>query len=883
MKIQSVANEDALASLRSSRDGLSEAEAARRLYEFQPNRIDRVVRMPWWRRLAAGLTHFLAVVLWFAAGLAFFAEASDPGKGMATLGVAIVGVIVINAFFSFWQEHRAERAIQALEQLMPDRVRVMRGGRLRELDSTELVPGDLIFLSAGDNVPADCRLIESFDVRINNATLTGESYPVGRDSEPTGSTDLVHCRNILLAGTALMSGEGRAVVFATGMRTEFGRIAHLTQVGGEVTSPLQREINRISRLIAGLAALLGVVFFVLGQWIGLPFWDSFLFAIGIIVANVPEGLLPTVTLSLAMGAQRMAEKNVLIRHLPSVETLGSTTVICTDKTGTLTENRMEVRAAVWGERAENDPTTQSAVLPLSLTTAAALCHNLQPGEIDGRPSLVGDPLEQALVSMVSNIDARLPEAPRVDEVPFNAERRMLSTLHRTESGLMLYSKGALESLLPRATHMEMEGAIQPLTEQRRQRFRDAERRLADRGLRVLAFACRPVNEGYERATLEQDLILIGLVGLEDPPRPEVPAAIARSRDAGIRVVMVTGDHPRTAEAVAREIGLASERPVVITGRALAAMSHSQLRLALDAKQLIFARVTPEQKLLIVKTLQEKREIVAVTGDGVNDAPALRHGDIGIAMGVTGSDVARQASDMVLLDDNFASIVAAIEEGRGVFQNIRRFMTYILSSNIPEIVPYLAFVLFRIPLPLTVVQILAVDLGTDMVPALGLGAERPDPALMQRPPRARHERLLDRRLLARAYLFLGPLEATAALAAFFFVLNSGGWEYGETLGTDTPLYLHATAACFSAIVAMQVANVFLCRSEHGRPFGAGPPNRWIWLGVTLELLLVLLIDYTAFGNRLLGTAPLSIHVWLFILPFVVFMVFIEGLRKYLLRD
>jgi sodium/potassium-transporting ATPase subunit alpha len=876
MKIQTLGPQEALASLQSGPEGLAEAEAERRLAIFQANRILHLRAAPWWRRFVAGFIHFLAIVLWLAAGLAFFAEWRDPGKGMATLGVAIICVILINALFSYWQEYRAGRSILALERLMPDSVRVLRAGRLRKLNRALLVPGDVVLLSAGDNVPADCRVLEAFDVRINMAALTGESYPVARDAEPSDAPDLLHCRNILLAGTTLLSGEARTLIYATGMRTEFGRIAHLIQAGGDVESPLQRQINRLSRLIAMLAVLLGLVFFGLGQWIGLGFWNSFLFAIGIIVANVPEGLLPTVTLSLAMGAQRMAAKQALIRHLPSVETLGSATVICTDKTGTLTLNRMEARVAVCAGR-EIDLSGQPATLPHSLRAVASLCQTLQRGEVDGRQVLVGDPLEEALLRMAQNAGGQV-NLPLVDELPFSAERRMLSTLHRAEQGLLLFSKGALEALLPLSSRVQDADAERPLDDAERERWREAERRLADRGLRVLAFAHRSVDEGYQRTELERGLVLIALVGLEDPPRPEVPVAVQRCQQAGIRILMVTGDHPRTAVAVAREIGLTRGQPRVISGAALAAMSHSQLSLALEARELIFARVDPEQKLLIVKELQAKGEVVAVTGDGVNDAPALRQGDIGIAMGLSGSDAAREAADMVLLDDNFASIVAAVEEGRAVFQNIRRFMTYILTSNIPEIVPYLAFVLLRIPLPLTVVQILAVDLGTDMLPALGLGAERPRAELMQRPPPSAHEHLLDRRLLARAYLFLGPMEAVAALAAFFFVLDSGGWQYGAALASDTELYRTATTACLGAIVLMQVMNLFLCRSERGSPFGTGRPNRLIWAGLAFEIVLTLLIVYTPLGNWLFGSAPLPAAAWLFMLPFVLAMALLEGARK-----
>jgi magnesium-transporting ATPase (P-type) len=384
--------------------------------------------------------------------------------------------------------------------------------------------------------------------------------------------------------------------------------------------------------------------------------------------------------------------------------------------------------------------------------------------------------------------------------------------------------------------------------------------------------------------LEQGLTLLGLVGLEDPPRPEVSAAIARCQEAGIKVIMVTGDHPHTAQAIAQQIGLVhGASPAIITGERLRRMSRTQLQLALDLPEVLFARVGADQKMRIVQALKAKGHIVAVTGDGVNDAPALRQADIGIAMGQAGTDVARAAADMVLLDDNFASIVAAVEEGRAVFANIRKFFTYILTHNVPELIPYLAFVLFKIPLAITVLQILAVDLGTDMLPAVALGAEKPEPAAMKQPPRSPKERLIDGPLLARSYLFLGPLEAVAALAAFFFVLGGGGWGYGQRLPASDPLYRQATTACLTAIIVMQVANVFLCRSEHASAFSFGLfSNRLIAAGTAAELALIMLIDYTPLGNRLFGTAPLVGGVWLFTIPFAAGMLVLEELRKRLVR-
>ena len=886
MHIQSLTAEQSLASLHTSAAGLTAVEARRRLAEFGPNHVEEVGREPLLFRFAREFTHFFAIILWLGAALAFLAERFDPGQGMARLGVAIVGVILINGAFSFWQEYRAERAVAALRQLLPQQVKALRAGEVVQMLAAELVPGDVVLLEEGDFVPADCRLIEAFGLRVNTATITGESLPQARNADPHPEVSPLFAKNIVLAGTAVVSGQARAVVIATGMRTEFGRIAHLTQTAGEATSPLQREIVRLSRIVAVLAAGLGGVFFLIGRALGLPFWENLLFAIGIIVANVPEGLLPTVTLSLAMATQRMAKRNALVRHLPAVEALGSTTVILSDKTGTLTQNRMSVRR-LWlggGFFAPEDIAAQPRLVVdhLALFVNAALCHTLKEVSNQGRREWLGDPMEVALAGMGRQTAGALDGFTRIDELPFDTDRKRMSVLCETPHGRMLYCKGALETVLAACDSVQFDGGVAPLDAAAKTRLLAAQDEMAEAGLRVLAFAHGPVDGGLPAE--ERGLILAGLVGLEDPPRPEVADAIARCATAGIRVIMVTGDHPHTALAIAREIGLVrGAQPAVIAGDDLRRLSPAQLQLALDAPEILFARVAAEQKMHLVEALQKKGEIVAVTGDGVNDAPALKTADIGIAMGIAGTDVAKEAADLILLDDNFASIVTAIEEGRAVFANLRKFLTYILTSNIPEIVPYLAFVLFRIPLPLTIIQILAVDLGTDMLPALALGAEKPDPDVMRRPPRARHERLLSWSLIARAYLFLGVLEAAAAMAVFFLVLDAAGWQYGESLARTAPLYLQATTACLATIVLTQVVNVFLCRHPLKSSLSLGLfGNPLILLGIAAELGLLLFIVYTPAGNWLFGTAPVGMEVWLVAMALAVLMGMLEEARKAWLR-
>jgi sodium/potassium-transporting ATPase subunit alpha len=772
--------------------------------------------------------------------------------------------------------------------LLPQQVEVLRDGKVARLLADQLVPGDIVVLEQGNNIPADCRLIEAFGVRVNDATVTGESLSKLRTAEPSEKAELIHAENVLLAGTSMVSGEARAVVFATGMHTEFGRIAHLTQTGRAAVSPLREQVAYLSRLIGILAIAIGVGFFAISRMIGVPFWEGFIFAIGIIVAMVPEGLLPTLTLALVLATQRMAKRKVLIRYLPSVETLGSTTVICTDKTGTLTQNRMTVRRLWLGTGLECSPNpgvgqeVSAQYRPFFLT--AQLCHDLREGEQGGRAVLLGDPMEIALVETAQRFLSALPACKKLDEIPFDVSRMRLSTVHATPDGPVLFCKGAPEMVIPLCNRILADGGIRPFDSPLHTKVREAQEAMAAQGLRVIAMSYRPLEAHWQRAQVEEDLIFAGLAGLEDPPRPEVPEALRKCRDAGIAVIMVTGDHPYTARAIAREIGLVrSNDPLIITGEKLRALTDTQLRLALEAPEVIFARVGADQKRRIVEALKGKGHVVAVTGDGVNDAPALKSSHIGIVMGIAGTDVAKEAADMVLLDDNFASIVNAIEEGRAVFSNIRRFLTYILAHNVPELVPYLAFSLFAVPLALTPIQILSIDMGTDSLTALGLGVEKPDPRIMQRPPRAQHQRLFDWPLALRAYLFLGAIEATIAMAAFFFVLHRAGWQYGQPLAIHDPLYLRATTAGFSAIVVLQIVNVFLCRSATRSIFSTGIlGNPLIWGGVIVEIALVAMIDYTPCGNFIFGTAPIGLRVWLFPIPFAAGMLIVEELRKWVVR-
>ncbi len=881
MFIANLSVKEALDSLRTSEEGLSSAEAQRRLKEFGYNKLEEIKRQSVLFSFFKEFTHFFAIILWIAAGLAFWAENRSPGEGMQTLGLAILGVIFINGIFSFWQEYRAEKAIAALTRLLPQQALVFRDGKLLTISAELLVPGDCVVLEEGDNIPADCRVIQAAGVRVNMATVTGESLPKSRIADAVTETSHLAAGNILLAGTWMVSGQSRAVVFATGRHTEFGQIAHLTQTerGGE--SHLQQEIARLSKLVALFATSLGLLFFAVGTVIGLPFWENLMFAIGIIVANVPEGLLPTVTLSLAMATQRMAKRNALVRHLTAVETLGSTTVICSDKTGTLTQNKMTATQIYLPDQLIPIEDYTRFADEIRLIQNAQYCHNLKKSFQNEHYVWLGDPMEIALAEF-GRKSHDFGDHPVISEIAFDSERRRMSVVIECDGIRWLYCKGAPEAVLPLCDRISDHNAIQPLEQDVRKKIVTAQNSMATDGLRVLAFAyCQLVPD---QEPSEYDLIFSALIGLQDPPRPEVKEAIARCHTAGIKVIMVTGDHPQTAVAIGRQIGLIkTDNPLVLKGESLRRMTGAHLHLALEHPEIIFARVTAEQKMHVVKALKRKKEIVAVTGDGVNDAPALKIADIGVAMGITGTDVAKEASDLILLDDNFASIVNAIEEGRTVFENIRKFMTYILTSNIPELIPYIAFVIFKIPLPLTIIQILAVDLGTDMLPALALGAEPSDKKLMHQPPRPTKERLLSAGLIIRAYLWLGMLEAAASLSAFFYVLHQAGWEYGTMLSKIDPLYQQATTACLAAIVMAQVVNLFVCRHPQTPAFLLRlKDNSLLSLGIGVEVVLILLVVYTPWGNALFGTYPLELSVWGLMIVLAIGIGLLEEGRKWIVR-
>lgn len=866
MKIQALPIEEVFSSLLSTTQGITAEEATRRRGEYGKNEIKEVHGRPMILRLAAQFTHFLALLLWFAAALCFLSEYLHPGEGLLRLGIAILAVIFINAVFTFIQEYRTEKAIEELRKLLPFRVAVIRGGAELECDAVEIVPGDLVLLKEGDKVPADARVVETSRLTVNNSLLTGESDSRTLTDAPC-DTELLESGNLVFAGTLVVSGSGKAVVYATGMATEFGKIALITGKVAEEVSPLHIEITRVSRIVAIIAVVCGACFFLIGTLVGRGFWDNFLFAIGIIIATVPEGLLPTVTLSLAMGSKRMARRNALVKNLNAVAALGTVDLICTDKTGTLTQNLMTVKES-WSP---DDKAVMACMV-------ARLCNNVTVTQ----EGIKGEPTETALYNYA--VEQGAADGERLGETPFDADRKRMATLHRIDGKLFALVKGAGESVLPLCTSLCQAGSTTiPLESATSAELLDRQQKMASEGLRVIALAFRELNETPTGDIPEDGLTFAGFMGLLDPPRPEVPEALKNCRSAGIKVIMITGDAGPTAAAIARDIGLITGDPVIIEGHDCVSMPDEQLREELKKENLIFARMSPQNKMHVVTLLIEEGHRVAVTGDGVNDAPALKKAHVGIAMGLSGTSVAREAADIVLLDDNFASIVNAIEEGRAVFENIRNFITYIFASNVAELIPYIGYILFGIPLPLVIMQILAVDLGTDMFPALALGSEKPAPDIMQRPPRPKDEHLLTRGVLLRSFLYLGMLEAVAGMAAYFYVMYSGGWSWGLPLSHTSTLYLQATTACLAGIIATQIANVLACRSPNVSIFTLGIfSNKLVLVGIASEVLLAMFIIYTPLGNSLFACSPIGINVWLLLIPFAILLLAIDETRKYFVK-
>jgi sodium/potassium-transporting ATPase subunit alpha len=856
-RIHNLTLDEVYALLRTSPAGLRPEEAAARLAELGDNTLSPPPRLPLLRAFVKQLTNLFSLLLDVSAALCFVADRMSPGDGMGELGWALLAVALLNALFTFAQEVRAERAMAALRELLPARITVRRAGAEEEVPAASLVPGDLLVLAEGDRIPADARLVQNHDLLVNNAPLTGESRHVALRAEPVSAGRLVDSPNLVFAGCSVLRGSGVAVVFATGRRTEFGKIAALSVGVKRPPTPLEREVARMVRVLTVVAITMGLLFFAWGVVVGRPLWVNVVFMLGIIVANVPEGLLPTLTLALAMGGLRLARKQVLVKSLNAVEALGAVEVICTDKTGTLTKNQLAVTGVVDAiEGRELDPSARRSLLEAALV--ASEIH-------ERKGAITGDPLDVAAAEALraAGGDPLAIARQIVRHLAFDTARRRAAGVVRRDGELLFAIKGAWEVVRPHVTVVARSSGDLPAGDDALARSDATVQRLASQGLRVIAVAARALAANEVAAPepeIEERLRLLGFLCLEDPLRDEVPAALARCHEAGIRVILVTGDHPDTARAVAERAGIvpAGAPPsVVCTGVELESARESDLVDRLRDGVRVFARTTPEQKLKIVGALKRMDRLVAMTGDGVNDAPALRAADVGIAMGKEGTEVAREAAQIVLLDDNFASLVAGVEEGRTVFANVQKFTSYVLASNVPEMLPFLAYVVLPVPLGLTVIQILSIDLGTDMLPAIALGQEPPDGEVMRRPPRGLHGRLLSAGLMVRSYLFLGVIEAAWAMLMFFLVLHAGGWRYGEALAADDPRYRAATTITLVSVVIAQIANLLGRRYERrsglDRRLFANP---LLLVGIGVEIAFVFAVLRLPAVMSALGTAPVA---------------------------
>ena len=848
--------------LRSSARGLTVVEAERRLSEYGPNQLQAAARISPWMILLEQFKNVLIIILLFATALSAF-------LGHGVEAIAITVIVLFAVILGFVQEFRAERAIEALREMAAPTATVVRDGRERRINALELVPGDLILLATGDKVPADARLVEAVNLQTVEAPLTGESAPIQKHTSPLEDERLPtgDRKNLAYAGTVVTYGRGRAIVVATGMATEFGKIAQLLDSVDTAKTPLQGNLDRVGKTLARVSFGVVLVIVALGLFRGQPFVDMLIFGVALAVAVVPEALPAVVTISLALGVKRMVKRNALVRRLPAVETLGSTSVICSDKTGTLTRDEMTVRRLfvdgqmlqVSGRGYEPqgkfslNGTEVEAIEPiLMLMRAGALSSDarLERNETGDKWEIKGDPTEGALVVLAAKAGLDKTELDaqflRVSEIPFSAETKRMITLHETPDGVTAYAKGAPEVIVQSCAFQLTAEGKEPMDEARREEVLEVARGMAGEALRVLAVASK--SDASPEAA-EKDMTLLGLVGMIDPPRREARSAVLECEQAGIKVIMITGDHPLTAKAVAQELGISKDGRIV-AGPELESMDDAELERLMESIE-VCARVSPTHKLRIVTALQKRGQIVAMTGDGVNDAPALKKADIGIAMGITGTDVSKEAAAMTLTDDNFASIVAAVEEGRGIFSNIKKYLMYLLSSNVGEIGLMAGATLAGLPLPLSAVQILYVNLATDGLPALALAVDPPEDDLMQRPPRDPSTGIFTRPVVM--LMLLGGLWSTIVnLSLFVWALNSGRSVQ------------EAMTMTFVSLVLIQFFKAYNFRSDRHSVLRHPFANKWLNLAIIWELVMLALIVYVPILERTFGTFGLTLKDWLIII-------------------
>jgi P-type Ca2+ transporter type 2C len=873
--------EQTFADLQSQPEGLTSAEAAARLAEYGVNELQAAHRVSPWEILLEQFKNVLILILLGATAISLVL-----GHGIESVVIAII--VLFAVVLGFVQEYRAERAIEALRQMAAPNASVLRDGEELKIPARELVPGDVIILHTGDRVPADVRLLQAINLQIEEAALTGESVAVEKHTDPIATADLPvgDRKNLAYAGTAVTYGRGRALVTSTGMQTEFGKIAQMLQSVETVRTPLQQNLDKVGSVLARAAFVVVAIIVALGLLRGQPFIEMLIFGIALAVAVVPEALPAVVTISLAIGVQKMVKRNALIRRLPAVETLGSTSVICSDKTGTLTKDEMTIRRlyaagemfhlsgagyapegafSLNGEKTDPSPAIRQMLVAATLASDTYMV-NLPAGGWD----IKGDPTEGAFVVAAakagmdkSSLDV---ENPRVAEIPFSSETKRMTTIHESDGKRVAYAKGAVEVIVESCDFMLSNTGVVPLNAAGREQILVQAQGLARDAMRVLGIA---MKTDVTLETAERGMTFLGMAGMIDPPRPEAKDAIALCADAGIRPVMITGDHPVTAEAVASELGLLQFGGRVVTGAEVEAMDDAQLKREVEQIS-VYARVSPAHKLRVVTAWQSLGHIVAMTGDGVNDAPALKKADIGVAMGITGTDVTKEAAAMTLTDDNFASIVAAVEEGRGVFGNIKKYLMYLLSSNIGEIGLMAGSALMGLPLPLTAVQILYVNLATDGLPALALAVDPPEKDLMKRKPRDPRTGIFTRPVVT--LMVLGGIWST------FINLGLFTWAYNDpTRGLQ-----EAMTMTFVSLVLIQFFKAYNFRSDRNSVIDQPFANKWLNLAVGWELILLGFIVYLPFLHEAFSTYALSLQDWLIVVGLSVTIVPVLEIAKWMER-
>jgi len=947
--------------------GLTTAVAEERLKRDGYNELTPPKTTPEWVKFCRNLFGGFSTLLWIGAILCFLAYGiecasnDDPVEDNLYLGIVLSAVVILTGVFSYYQESKSDKIMESFKNLVPQQALCIRNGEKKSFAARELVLGDIVEVKGGDRIPADLRIIQAANMKVDNSSLTGESEPQTRNADES-TTTVLEARNIAFFSTNCVEGSARGIVIRCGDNTVMGRIAALAANVDSGDTPIAQEIEHFIHIITGVAVFLGVTFFILAFILGYHWLEAVIFLIGIIVANVPEGLLATVTVCLTLTAKRMAKKNCLVKNLEAVETLGSTSTICSDKTGTLTQNRMTVAHMWFDDKIREADTTEDQsgadidykddVTWRNLGRIAALCNRAvflagETGPILKRET-AGDASESALLKccemMIGNVESIRAKSPKICEIPFNSTNKWQLSIHEIpdDTRYLLVMKGAPERILDRCTKIMINGEEQEMTEAYKTKFNDAYMELGGMGERVLGFAHSYLDAGEFPKGFEFDademnfpteaLTFVGLMSMIDPPRAAVPDAVAKCRSAGIKVIMVTGDHPITAKAIARSVGIISEGNMTVDDIAekrgcevkdvdpreanAAVVNGGELRDCTDEdidnilkyhSEIVFARTSPQQKLIIVDGCQRQGQIVAVTGDGVNDSPALKKADIGVAMGIAGSDVSKQAADMILLDDNFASIVTGVEEGRLIFDNLKKSIAYTLTSNIPEITPFLVFMCFSVPLPLGTVTILCIDLGTDLLPAISLAYEQAENDIMKRNPRNKFtDKLVNERLISMAYGQIGMIQALAGFVCYCVIMMQNGFLPGDLLGLRVwwddknnqnledsygqewsysqrkIVEFTCHTMFFTAIVIVQWADVLICKTRRLSIFQQGMKNKILIAGLMEETLLAAFLAYCPGTDAMLRMYPLEWTWWFVPMPFSLIIFTYDEIRKTLIR-